>query len=198
MLCVRHLPARSAFADTLTQYDAQGHFERPPYTESTMRSAYHVRELDVYRLHQIQRPLDVILSHDWPRGIARFGNMDALCRAKRFLAAEIESNTLGSTPGEKLLHALQPQYWFSAHLHTKFSALVPHSSGASTRFLALDKCLPGRSFLQARLLQSHGFARCIYVLGHLDDAPAFSCACESVLHRCFLLAFCLVAFSPAE
>ena len=133
----------------------QGHFERPPYTDSTMRSAYHVRELDVYRLHQIQRPLDVFLSHDWPRGIARFGNTDALCRAKRFLAAEIESNTLGSTPGEKLLHALQPQYWFSAHLHTKFAAVVPHSSGASTRFLALDKCLPGRSFLQARRLHSY-------------------------------------------
>jgi lariat debranching enzyme len=29
---------------------ATGHFERPPYTDSTMRSAYHVRDLEVYRL----------------------------------------------------------------------------------------------------------------------------------------------------
>ena len=123
-----------------------------------MRSTYHVRELDVYRLHQIQRPLDIFLSHDWPRGIARFGDVDALCRAKRFLAAEIENNTLGSMPGEKLLHALQPQYWFSAHLHTKYAALVPHAGSASTRFLALDKCLPGRNFLQARVWEASGFA----------------------------------------
>lgn len=30
-----------------------GHFEVPPYTPGSMRSAYHVRELDVYRLMQV-------------------------------------------------------------------------------------------------------------------------------------------------
>ncbi len=30
----------------------QGHYEMPPYTEGTMRSAYHVRELEAYRLAQ--------------------------------------------------------------------------------------------------------------------------------------------------
>ena len=35
---------------------------------------------------------------------------------------------------------MKPKYWFSAHMHCKFSALVPHpSSSSSTRFLALDK-----------------------------------------------------------
>ena len=70
---------------------AQGHFERPPYTASTMRSAYHVRELEMFRLAQLKRPLHAFLSHDWPRGIARFGNAGALCRAKSFLAAEVRS-----------------------------------------------------------------------------------------------------------
>ncbi|KAK9834807.1 hypothetical protein WJX81_000122 [Elliptochloris bilobata] len=126
----------------------KGHFERPPYTSATMRSAYHVRELEVFRLAQLKRPLDVFLSHDWPRGIARFGNVNALCRAKSFLAAEVQDNSLGSPPAEQLLHLLRPAYWFSAHLHTKFAALVPHDGGGATRFLALDKCLPGRNFLQ--------------------------------------------------
>ena len=70
---------------------AQGHFERPPYTASTIRSAYHVRELEVFRLAQLKRPLDVFLSHDWPRGIAHFGNAGALCRAKSFLAADVRT-----------------------------------------------------------------------------------------------------------
>lgn len=43
---------------------------------------------------------------------------------------------------------LKPAYWFAAHLHCKFAALVPHSDEKVTKFLALDKCLPNRRFLQ--------------------------------------------------
>ena len=39
----------------------------------------------------------------------------------------------------EILHKKQPNYWFSAHLHCKFAALVRHSETSSTRFLALDK-----------------------------------------------------------
>jgi len=45
----------------------QGHFERPPYNAGSMRSAYHVRELEVHRLLRVCQPLDVFLSHDWPQ-----------------------------------------------------------------------------------------------------------------------------------
>jgi len=67
----------------------QGHWEKAPYDNSSMRSAYHVRELDVYRLLQIHRPLDVFLSHDWPRGIAYHGNTSRLFKAKPFLRSEV-------------------------------------------------------------------------------------------------------------
>lgn len=160
----------------------RGHHEFPPYSEATCRSVYHVRQLEVFRLKQLSGRVDVFLSHDWPTGIYEYGNKAQLLRRKPFFAADMESGQLGSRPLEELLKAVQPAYWFAAHLHCKFAALVPHnpcqkrpddgssssSSSSSededdekapqtpppsrpvpvTKFLALDKCLPRRGFLQ--------------------------------------------------
>lgn len=64
---------------------------------------------------------------------------------------QIEEKRLGSKPAALLLERLKPHYWFSAHLHCKFSALVQHGDGGPlTKFLALDKCIPGRDFLQVK------------------------------------------------
>ncbi|XP_017127948.1 lariat debranching enzyme [Drosophila elegans] len=164
----------------------RGHHEYPPYTESTCRSVYHVRQLEVFRLKQLSGKVDIFLSHDWPTGIYEYGNKAQLLRKKPFFAADMESGKLGSQPLEELLKAVQPAYWFAAHLHCKFAALVPHNHGQQraddaassssssssededeekekkaapttptpskpvpvTKFLALDKCLPRRAFLQ--------------------------------------------------
>ena len=52
----------------------------------------------------------------------------------------------------QILDTVQPEFWFAAHLHCKFAALVPHGEKGEkqkqTKFLALDKCLPRRQFLQ--------------------------------------------------
>ena len=50
-----------------------------------MKTAYHVREFDVFKLKQIPEPVDVFLSHDWPRGIEKFGDVQDLLRKKKFL-----------------------------------------------------------------------------------------------------------------
>ncbi|KAF3508676.1 hypothetical protein F2Q69_00009753 [Brassica cretica] len=63
--------------------------------------------------------------------------------------AKIETRTLGSKAAALLLEKLKPRYWFSAHLHCKFAASVQHGSdGSVTKFLALDKCGPGKKFLR--------------------------------------------------
>ena len=61
---------------------------------------------------------------------------------------EIASNTLGSQPAETLLHDLKPKHWFAAHLHVKFCATVQHDEERTTQFMALDKCLPRRKYLE--------------------------------------------------
>ncbi|XP_054286453.1 lariat debranching enzyme [Macrosteles quadrilineatus] len=127
----------------------KGHYEKPPYSEETKRSVYHIRNLEVFRLKQLTQPVDIMLSHDWPRGVTDYGDVDTLLQRKPFFQQDIEQNALGSKPAEELLHELKPTYWFAAHLHCKFAAIVPHGPRkGDTRFLALDKCLPKRKFLQ--------------------------------------------------
>jgi hypothetical protein len=75
----------------------------------------------------MKQPVDIFLSHDWPRGIYNYGDTGSLIRRKRFLAEEIAAGTLGSMPTEELLYQMKPTYWFSAHLHVKFAALINHA-----------------------------------------------------------------------
>jgi lariat debranching enzyme len=74
------------------------------------------------------------------------------------------SLSAGNPPSEVLMQTLKPTYWFSAHHHVKvvpalctrvpvlmvcqYPALYKHEDGSATKFLALDKCLPGKDFLQ--------------------------------------------------
>lgn len=141
-----------------------GHYEIPPYNSQSIRSVFHIRSFEVFQLKQIRQPLDIFLSHDWPAGVAKFGNLQELYRAKPFLRPEIESNTFGSPPAAELLRTLRPAYWFCAHIHVKYAAIVPHtnnpgdrtpdgaekssSSHSCTKFLALDKAEQNKDFLQ--------------------------------------------------
>ncbi|CDJ38968.1 serine/threonine protein phosphatase, putative [Eimeria tenella] len=125
-----------------------GHFEKPPYNESTSRSAYHVREFELLKLHCIEGHVDIMLSHDWPEGIYEYGDKQSLLKRKPLFKNDINNKCLGSPPSMALLKSMKPSFWFSGHLHVFFPAIYFHDKNLQTNFLALDKVLPGRSCLQ--------------------------------------------------
>eukprot|EP00977_Amphora_coffeiformis_P007290 scaffold1581_cov169-Amphora_coffeaeformis.AAC.26 len=128
------------------------HWERPPYDSNSLRSVYHVRHVDVARLLSLSPPsmensnlnsesptvpsdtlnsgrrLDIMLSHDWPRGIEHHGNLQGLLRKKPFFREDIKNNELGNPAGYDILSHLKPRHWFAAHLHVQFEATVRHKN----------------------------------------------------------------------
>ena len=106
----------------------RAHHERLPYNSDDIRSVYHVRELDVRKLLQVRTQVDIGLSHDWPRGVEWSGDHRRLFSQKNLFEAESRAGTLGSAAAKYVLDCLRPAYWFSAHMHIKFSAIVTHET----------------------------------------------------------------------
>ncbi|KAJ2720748.1 lariat debranching enzyme [Coemansia sp. Benny D115] len=101
---------------------AKGYYEKPPFRGNSRPSMHHVRSYEAFKVLQIRQPLDIVVSHDWPQNIERFGDLKGLLRHKPYFKDEIERGDLGSPVNAMLLERLRPQWWFSAHLHSRFEA----------------------------------------------------------------------------
>lgn len=99
------------------------HHERLPFSHRDVKSCYRVREFDTRKLLLYREQVDIGLSHDWPRGIEYFGDVEGLFKAKPWFVHESRSGTLGSPAAAYVMDRLRPPYWFSAHMHCKFTAL---------------------------------------------------------------------------
>ncbi|CAD8153894.1 unnamed protein product [Paramecium pentaurelia] len=119
-----------------------------PFKSEQLRSVYHTKQVDLFKLSLYEGEVNMFLSHDWPQQIHQHGSTKELLKKKQNFEADIKSGRLGSQPHKFTLERLQPDFWFAAHMHVKFEALVKHKSGKQTKFLALDKCIAGRDFLQ--------------------------------------------------
>ncbi|KAJ5227496.1 Lariat debranching enzyme [Penicillium citrinum] len=104
------------------------HYERIPYRPEDLHSVFHVRELDVRKLLQVRTQVDIGLSHDWPRQVEYCGDYKKLFRKKRGFEEDSQHGRLGNAAAREVLDRLRPAYWFSAHLHTEFAAVIPHDN----------------------------------------------------------------------
>ncbi|KAI5956895.1 DBR1 [Candida jiufengensis] len=100
--------------------------EKLPFDSSSIRSVYHQKLINFVKMYLLGRGSDIILSHDWPIGIEKFGNKESLLKRKPFFEEDIDKGELGSPLNEILIHHLKPRYWFSGHLHVKFEANINH------------------------------------------------------------------------
>lgn len=96
-----------------------------PYNRETLATIYHVKPKNYLKL-LLSGKSDIILTHDWPHGVWEGGDVGQLLRHKPFFRRDIFSGKLGSPVAEEALHYLQPRYWFSLHLHTRFTASIKH------------------------------------------------------------------------
>ncbi|RVD84915.1 uncharacterized protein DFL_003251 [Arthrobotrys flagrans] len=101
-------------------------FEKPPLDDRSMRGAYHYRAHELFKLNALSGDVDIFVSHDWPEGITKYGNEAALLAVKQHFRKEVAEGRLGSPPLMGVLRKLKPSYWFAAHMHVKFPAVVDH------------------------------------------------------------------------
>lgn len=94
---------------------------------STRRTRpYHIRPIDVSRLLQLTGPVDIGLSHDWPALVELHGDYHNLYGTRPHWLASAKRDGLGSPAASRILAKLRPRYWFSGHMHYRFSATVDH------------------------------------------------------------------------
>lgn len=108
-------------------------------------SVYHTRSKEVKELSKFlstYEPIDIMMTHDWPRGIENFGDSTDLFHKKRHLKPDSLNGKLGNPLTAKLLK-FDFKYWLSAHLHVKFRAQYQN-----TQFLALGKVTKYNDYLE--------------------------------------------------
>lgn len=95
---------------------------------------------------QLTGNIDIFMSHDWPTEIYHHGNLEQLLRFKPYFRREAMSNTLGSPAAKELLDHLQPQKWWSGHLHCRFEACYVHGPPKDEAAMLAMGNLPAEGF----------------------------------------------------
>lgn len=114
-------------------------FTRPrvaPTTWERSKQAGYFRADDVEVVRHVETA-DVLLLHEWPRGVA--GRDSAVARAgARGIRAPHWTN-VGNPHGKMLVDVLRPEWVLCGHLHVPHAATYTWNEGQATRVVCLDQ-----------------------------------------------------------
>lgn len=111
---------------------------RPVFSETPnvalKRWTYFCQE-DVDQLIRLSkgRSIDVLLLHDWPRGLVNPANLESLRRRNPRITIE----TVGNETGALLVEALRPKLVLSGHMHLPLSTVLSCRNGQQVQVRCL-------------------------------------------------------------
>lgn len=82
--------------------------KKVPLDEDSKRSVYHTNHLDIVRGALLEQKVDIGLSHDWPRGAHRYGDLGELVRVKPFFEKDIKTGRFGNPAASFMLDRIRP------------------------------------------------------------------------------------------
>lgn len=109
------------------------HDEKYPIRGNDMISSIHIRAFQDFQILGLDSA-DIILTHDWPSGMALNYGGSFLQKVRKDLIESDRQNTFGLPRGMDILRKLNAKHWFAAHHHVAFGATV-----GGTSFYALPK-----------------------------------------------------------
>jgi hypothetical protein len=113
---------------------APKHFERPlepPRTKDTHKQAGYYRKPEVVKMVAEARDVDLLLVHEWPKGLIRRSREQSL-RAYRM-------PWIGSPVTREVLERVRPAWLWAGHSHVPYATTFRHPDGQVTRVACLDQ-----------------------------------------------------------
>jgi hypothetical protein len=108
----------------------------PPTTPDACRQAGYFRHDEVRELDVVS-DADILLTHEWPRGLASRHAAASRGIFKDYKA--FHTPWIGNQVARMLVDRVRPRWMFCGHSHVPFTSVIRHADGGETRIACLDQ-----------------------------------------------------------
>ncbi len=108
----------------------------PPTTPDACRQAGYFRHDEVRALDAVDAA-DILLTHEWPRGLA--SRTPAASRGIHKDLRAFHTPWIGNQVARALVERVRPGWLFCGHSHVPFASVIRHEDGTHTKIACLDQ-----------------------------------------------------------